>query len=94
MDTGLVTITKQEYDELVAFKAASRVPLNVADVPSRSPFQNDPEVISFLAGKFGHVPMIELLEQCSSKFGWRRTPSASAAYRYWQKLRSERCCGS
>lgn len=83
----LVVVPRRQYAEFMRFKEALNDVHEVAEPPSRSPFQNDAEVAKFLAKNLGKVPMKILLEACATKFGKRRTPSQQAAYRYWRKLR-------
>lgn len=89
MADDTVTISVAEYHELLAFKLASKVSQGIAPLPSRRPVENDVEVALFLAGRFGKIPMTRLLEECNERFGWKRTLSKSAAYRYWLKLRKQ-----
>ena len=57
----------------------------------RSPIDRDPEIAAFLAARFGKQPVGEILEDCLKAFGWARTPSRSAAYRFvWRLRRRER----
>ena len=53
----------------------------------RSVIDRNPEVAIFLAKNFGLVPMKDLLRDCRRQFGRNRTPSQSAAYRYWAAVR-------
>lgn len=54
---------------------------------SRSPIARDAEVAEFLSSRFGSKTVDEILTECAQRFGDKRTPSASAAHRYWQRLR-------
>ncbi|MCL8381766.1 hypothetical protein [Xanthobacter aminoxidans] len=62
----------------------------VPAVPSRSPVERDMEVTTFLAESFGRGRLVEALEACRIQFGSNRTPSRTAAYAYWKRLRSRR----
>lgn len=55
----------------------------------RSVVDRNPEVAVYLAQNFGLVSMKELLRECRRKFGGSRTPSQSAAYRYWATVRKK-----
>ena len=60
------------------------------EVPARSTIARNPEVGLFLLGKLGLEPMSEILRKCRREFGSGRTPSKSAAYRFWKSLRNGR----
>lgn len=55
--------------------------------PSRSLITRDPEVAVFLASGLGLKSVASLLKECKKRFGAARTPSRTAAYRYWETLR-------
>lgn len=55
----------------------------------KSVIDRNPEVAVYLAQNFGLVPMKDLLQACSRRFGRARTPSQSAAYRYWATVRKK-----
>ena len=85
-----VTIPEAEYRELLGFKQASKGPQTVADPPLRGRLENDAEVAAFLTERFGRMHMDRIMEECRATFGAARSPSRTAAYRYWQKLRDKR----
>ncbi|CAI9400698.1 hypothetical protein ANOBCDAF_00541 [Pleomorphomonas sp. T1.2MG-36] len=85
----VVTIPLADYASLLENSAklsklgkAERFP-----VPPRSPIEIDSEVKAFFVERLGKLNMIDLLRDCSSRFGASRTPSRTAAYRFWQRLR-------
>ncbi|MEM7426744.1 MAG: hypothetical protein AAF441_11655 [Pseudomonadota bacterium] len=86
----VVTIPLSDYAELLEAQRELAEMRSVADLRkrrSRSPLDQDREVVAFLAERFGRMPVRCVLEQCRSVHGDKRTPSKSAAYRLWQRLR-------
>ncbi|KAB2773253.1 hypothetical protein F9L00_24805 [Brucella anthropi] len=53
----------------------------------RSVIERNPEVAYFFMQNLGQLPMTALLKKCRRRFGNTKTPSLSAAYRYWDKVR-------
>lgn len=87
MGQKTVSLSQDEYRELLDFKLALTGFRTVAEVPSRGQLENDAEVALFLAERFGRIPMNKVLSDCCTIYGDKRTPSRSVAYRYWLKLR-------
>jgi hypothetical protein len=56
-------------------------------VPPHSPIEVDAEVKAFFMERFGKIKMFDLLGECKAKFGKARTPSRTAAYAFWKRLR-------
>lgn len=52
-----------------------------------SKIELDQEVKTFIDDRLGRLTMEELLAACRERFGSDRTPSRTALYRYWQRLR-------
>ena len=86
----LVTIPLADYLSLIACKKrmleVESASLQLVS-SSKGRIDQNPEVAIYLAQNFGMVPMVRLLKQCQKTFGKDRTPSKSAAYRYWSQLR-------
>lgn len=89
----VVTIPLAEYSALLEAKKR----IDVIDtrerrypVPPRSPIQVDAEVATFFRERFGKERMEAIITDCASRFGKRRTPSRTAAYAYWKRLREGR----
>ena len=55
----------------------------------KSIIDRNPEVAVYLVQNFGLVPMNDILRACKRKFSRSRTPSKSAAYRYWATVRKK-----
>ena len=86
----LITIPLRDYVDLLDCKRqlAERVISHEQVMsPRRSRVERNPEVAVFLAQNFGLLPMDEILRRCRRQFGKAVTPSSTAAYRYWEKLR-------
>lgn len=85
-----VTIPRSDYSELLAAKKridiidarARRYP-----VPPRTPIQADAEIADFFKTRFGTDRMENIVRECARRFGAARTPSRTAAYAYWKRLR-------
>lgn len=89
---SLVTIPLSDYADLLDCKrqlAERAISHDQVMSPARSRIERNPEVAVFLAQNFGLAPMKEILRRCRREFGRSSTPSQSAAYRYWAKLRKE-----
>lgn len=88
----LVTLPLFHYKDLLEAQRrleeiqASAIQLHT---PQRGLLNRNPEVAVYLAQNFGLVPIPTLLRRCKRLFGAARTPSASAAYRYWERIRIE-----
>lgn len=88
----LVTIPLADYVHLVRCKQRlmeSQISHEQLLKPVQGSIEYNPEVATFLAMRFGVKPMKVILKECRRRFGKGMTPSQSAAYRYWQKLRNE-----
>jgi len=86
----VVTIPLSDYREML--DARHRLAeLRVRDDPrfrvAHSPIDRDSEIATFLAEQFGRVPVVQALDECRARFGSVRTPSRSAAYRFWTRMR-------
>lgn len=88
---AVVTIPLADYADLIDKKAklakiakAERYP-----VSERSPIEVDHEVKAFFMERFGKVKVFDILRECQSTFGKTRTPSRTAAYRFWKRLRDQ-----
>lgn len=86
----VVTIPSAEYAALL--EAKKRIDAIDArerryPVPPRSPIQVDAEVAAFFRERFGKMRMEAIITDCASLFGKRRTPSRTAAYAFWKRLR-------
>jgi IS30 family transposase len=55
--------------------------------PHASKIERNPELATFLATTLGTKPLDDVMTDCLVKFGAVGTPSKSAVYRHWQKLR-------
>lgn len=87
----VVTIPFKDYSALLEAKAR----IDVIDarerhypVPPRSPIEFDAEIAAFFKERFGNDRMEDILRQCASRFGEARTPSRTAAYAFWKRLRN------
>jgi hypothetical protein len=88
----LVTIPLSDYASLLDCKrqlAERAISHDQVMSPARSVIERNPEVAVFLAQNFGLKSMETILRLCRRQFGKDRTPSRSAAYRYWERLRKE-----
>lgn len=86
----VVTIATAEYADLLECRrlvAELREKGKRFAVPPRSPIETDAEVAAFFAERFGRVDVMAILAECRDRFGADRTPSRTAAYAYWQRLR-------
>ncbi len=89
----VVTIPQAEYAALLAAKKR----MDAIDarerrypIPPRSPVQADIEIAEFFRERFGKMRMEDILMDCTRRFGTARTPSRTAAYDYWKRLREGR----
>lgn len=55
---------------------------------SRSPIETDPVISTFFIERFGTMRMEKIVDECRRSFGKKRTPSRTAAYAYWKRLRA------
>lgn len=88
----VVTIPLRDYADLLDSKRqlAERVISHDQVIsPRRTKIERNPEVAVFLVEKFGLMPVKDALRLCRRKFGKAATPSLSAAYRYWDRVRKE-----
>ncbi|BBF92903.1 hypothetical protein [Blastochloris tepida] len=86
----VVTIPAAEYAELLAcWEQLARLRLfqEAFQPRSKASIDQDPEVAAFIASRLGKVFLREVLAECRERFGVSRTPSRSAAQRYWLRLR-------
>lgn len=90
----VVTIPLADYAALVecrrrleAIDATTAAAVRRFAVPPRSPVEADREVADFLMERFGLTPMDAIRAECLERFGRDRTPSRTAAYEFWQRLR-------
>ncbi len=90
MAVPVVTIPLKDYTELLEAKAR----IDIIDararrysVPPRSPIQVDAEIANFFKERFGTERMEDIIRKCAGQFGVARTPSRTAAYAYWKRLR-------
>lgn len=86
---AVVTIPVRDYEKLLIKSQQLEIQqLRLKHfTPGRSSIDRNPEVASYLADNLGLVPLKELLNCCTLRFGSDLTPSRSAAYRYWARLR-------
>lgn len=89
----VVTIPSVEYAALL--EAKRRIDIIDArerryPVPPRSPIQADAEIAVFFKERFGTDRMENIVSECARQFGKARTPSRTAAYAYWKRLREGR----
>lgn len=86
----LVTIPALEYENLLDCRRRldeiSERLAALAKAP-RSPMERDEQVATFISEQLGKMHVDNLLTACLEQFGWKRTPSKSAVYRYWKRLR-------
>lgn len=89
----VVTIPRSEYAALL--EAKRRIDIIDArerryPVPPRSPIQADAEIADFFKERFGKDRMEDIVRECARRFGKDRTPSRTAAYAFWKRLREGR----
>ena len=87
----LVTIPATEYAALLDCRrqlAECEARQRAFKVSSNSPIERDAAVAAFLAGRFGQATGTVIRAECLALFGPDRTPSRSAIYRYWGRLRA------
>lgn len=81
-----VTISADEYRELLAFRAAREVPY--AQYPgrlkSRSRAARDPEVATFILQSAQTMILEDIVNACRERFGPERSPSRSSIHRFLQ----------
>jgi hypothetical protein len=89
----LVTIPATLYAELLDCQrklAEMAVQGRAFKTASKSRIERDPEVAVFLAEHLGRVIIKDIHAECLAQFGADRTPSRSAIFRYWDRLRGQR----
>ena len=88
----VVTIPVTHYAELLAVQSRYAHQLlnhRQLSTPRRGVIDRNPEVAIFLAQSFGLKSVKTILRECKRQFGRDRTPSQTAAYKYWLKLRTD-----
>ncbi len=88
----VVTIPLAEYAELLDCRRRVGVQSDAARrlaVPPRSPIEKDAEVAAFFIERLGQADMLTILTECRKRFGSERTPSRTAAYDFWQRMRRQ-----
>lgn len=86
----LVTIPVDEYAHFLEYKkrlSEASLGLQAFAKASRSPIERDPEVATFLTERLGKMHVDKMLSECLERYGWKRTPSRSALYAFWKRLR-------
>lgn len=87
----VVTIPLDDYRALLMSRdrlALIRAPAIPFDLPSRSPIETDPVISTFFMERFGRMRMEVIVHECRRAYGKDRTPSRTAAYAYWKRLRA------
>ena len=88
---AVVTIPLADYTDLID-KKVKLVKIGKAErypVPPRSPIEVDAEVKAFFMKRLGKAKVFDLLRECQGTFGKARTPSRTAAYAFWKRLRDK-----
>jgi hypothetical protein len=88
----VVVIPLTEYAELLRCQRELReqsVRDRVFNRLSQSSIERDATIATFLATRFGISPVRAILADCRAAYGPSRTPTKSAAYRYWARLRAK-----
>lgn len=87
----VVTIPLDDYrallmchDRLAAVRRQA-IPFGAS---SRSPIETDSVISTFFIERFGTMRMEKIVDECRRSFGKKRTPSRTAAYAYWKRLRA------
>lgn len=89
---AVVTIPAREYRRLLDSErrlAESMARQRSFERVSNSPIERDAEVAAFLAERFGRATVAVIRQECAARFGAVRTPSRSAVFRYWSRLRGD-----
>lgn len=73
-----------ERKELAERKAHSDIILGRS---GKGVLDRNPEVAFFFMQSIGTCPVESLIKKSKRKFGLARTPSRSAVYRYWERVR-------
>ncbi|MFG1402337.1 hypothetical protein [Xanthobacter sediminis] len=89
----MMTILASEYADLLARRPREQArtktnPARTWDIPPSSPLATDPEVIAFFSERIG-TDVLDLLKACRHRFGASRTPSRTAVYYLWKRLRGQ-----
>lgn len=87
-----ISVPLSKYRELMDFKRRA-VEMRTPSRFPKSPIEQDPEIAVYLCEQFGKRRVVTILEDCAKVYGWKRTPSISAAYRYWRRIRDEHSKG-
>ncbi len=61
--------------------------LRAFKLASKSPICRDPELATFFGTRLGMAAVKTIRAECGVRFGHARTPSKSAVYSYWKRLR-------
>lgn len=96
---AVVTIPLRDYAELLECRRRDQTraptkPPRRWDVPPRSPLERDAEVATFFSERFGTMDVLDIVEECRNRFGVERTPSRTAAYYFWRRLRDHASSGT
>lgn len=86
LDGDFVSVRRQEYEGLLLFKRQVFTLIQGAKFP-RSWIERDEEVMEFLIRAYRKRSVDEVLTECLKRFGWKRTPSQSALYRFYKRTR-------
>lgn len=87
-DVAVVTIPLTEYADLLKCRrVANTNALAAFALPPRSRIEADPEIASLLRERLGKIAVSSIIAECLERFGARRTPSRTAVYDFWQRLR-------
>lgn len=91
---AVVTIPLTEYAALLECRrrekpCAAPAAARRYDVPPRSPLERDAEIAAFFSERFGAMDVLDIIAECRNRFGAKRTPSRTAAYYFWKRLRTK-----
>jgi len=83
-----VTISADEYRELLAFRAAREVPYAQyrGRLKSRSRAARDPEVAAFILQNAETMILADIVKACLERFGPDRSPARSSIHRFLQSV--------
>lgn len=90
VDPATVCIPVAEYaalldDRLKLAEILAR--LRAFKLASKSSIGRDPELATFFGTRLGMAAVKTIRAECVVRFGHARTPSKSAVYSYWKRLR-------
>jgi len=94
---AVVTIPLAEYAALLECRQRVGARNEAAKryaVPPRAPIEKDAEVRAFFEKRLGKMDMLAILADCRQQFGPKRTPSRTAAYDFWGRLRRQTADGA